>query len=141
MEFAEIYDIHFEVRFLFPCRKLVWVGFKLTPSCLPCTSSKRVSYLANTEMCLEVHRIKWPRSLSHRHVDCSWSSFWATAFISHHTNFWPIQTKMSYWTKKYLLFLNAVMLISVCYLTIKLRLTFRLIPFSNTDDRVINIII
>lgn len=99
VEFAVIY-IYIEEGFSVPCSKLVWVGFKRTSSHLLCTLSNRMSYLANNEMCLLVHRIKWPRSLSHRQVDCSWSSFRATVFISHRTNFWPIQTKISYWTKR-----------------------------------------
>ena len=47
------------------------------------------------------------------------------------------QTKMSYWTKYQNLFLNAVILTSIYYLIVKLSLTFGLIPFNNTDDRII----
>ena len=43
--------------------------------------------------------------------------------------FWPTQTKMSYWTKDRNLFVNAVMTISIDYLTIKpmINITFNTI--------------
>ena len=51
--------------FLISYRKLAWVGFNPTTSCLPCTRSNHWAIWPNDDICLTVYRIKWPRSSSH----------------------------------------------------------------------------